>query len=245
MKISELKLNPNNPRIIKDDKFKKSAKYLQEFFKVRIAILLVFALISIKGYTQQNIQLMQSFEGYPIITLEHFNQDKYGTTYFFTDIELNELKGSPSLSLTKIMRTFTIKNQWSAHIEYNGGLFLSSTYSAPISNAYLVGIDYFIHSKDFSKTLNLKVNYKYISIPNESTVQLSGIWNVHLFNDKLSLLGFAHCWRESGSNIFYAEPQIWYNLVKSLSLGGEVKTSFNFNTEGFKTTPLIGIKITL
>jgi ParB-like chromosome segregation protein Spo0J len=31
VKISEVKSNPNNPRIIKDDKFKKLVKSIQEF----------------------------------------------------------------------------------------------------------------------------------------------------------------------------------------------------------------------
>jgi hypothetical protein len=31
MKLSKLKLNPTNPRIIKDDKFKKLVKSIQEF----------------------------------------------------------------------------------------------------------------------------------------------------------------------------------------------------------------------
>ena len=31
MKLSKLKLNPSNPRIIKDDKFKKLVKSIQEF----------------------------------------------------------------------------------------------------------------------------------------------------------------------------------------------------------------------
>lgn len=31
MKLTELKPNPNNPRLIKDDKFKKLVKSLQEF----------------------------------------------------------------------------------------------------------------------------------------------------------------------------------------------------------------------
>jgi len=31
LKLSEIKLNPNNPRIIKDDKFKKLKKSIQEF----------------------------------------------------------------------------------------------------------------------------------------------------------------------------------------------------------------------
>lgn len=31
VKISEIKLNPNNPRLIKDDKFKKLVKSIQEF----------------------------------------------------------------------------------------------------------------------------------------------------------------------------------------------------------------------
>jgi hypothetical protein len=31
MKLTQLKPNPNNPRLIKDDKFKKLVKSLQEF----------------------------------------------------------------------------------------------------------------------------------------------------------------------------------------------------------------------
>jgi hypothetical protein len=31
MKLSKLKSNPNNPRIIKDDKFKKLVKSIQDF----------------------------------------------------------------------------------------------------------------------------------------------------------------------------------------------------------------------
>ena len=31
VKITEIKSNPNNPRIIKDDKFKKLVKSIQEF----------------------------------------------------------------------------------------------------------------------------------------------------------------------------------------------------------------------
>ena len=31
MKVSDIKLNPDNPRIIKDDKFKKLVKSMQEF----------------------------------------------------------------------------------------------------------------------------------------------------------------------------------------------------------------------
>ena len=34
MKLSEIKLNPNNPRIIKDDKFKKLVKSINEFPKM-------------------------------------------------------------------------------------------------------------------------------------------------------------------------------------------------------------------
>ena len=34
MKLSEIKANPNNPRLIKDDKFKKLVKSIQEFPKM-------------------------------------------------------------------------------------------------------------------------------------------------------------------------------------------------------------------
>lgn len=213
--------------------------------KLKNKILLLLLVVTTTAIGQQNIQMMSSVKGKPIITLEHFSQDKYGTTYFFTDLELSEPKINQSLSLTKIMRTISIKNNWSAHLEYNGGLFYSPNYSSSIPNAYLVGADYFIHSKDFTKTLNLKASYKYISILNENTFQISGIWNVHLLEKKLSLLGFAHYWRELNNNVFYSEPQIWYNITPKFSIGGEVKTSYNFNQSGINVTPLAGIKIEL
>ena len=34
MKLSEIKANPNNPRVIKDDKFKKLVKSIQDFPKM-------------------------------------------------------------------------------------------------------------------------------------------------------------------------------------------------------------------
>jgi ParB-like chromosome segregation protein Spo0J len=34
MKLSELKINPNNPRLIKDDKFKKLVKSIEDFPKM-------------------------------------------------------------------------------------------------------------------------------------------------------------------------------------------------------------------
>jgi len=34
MKLSDIKANPNNPRIIKDDKFKKLVKSIEEFPKM-------------------------------------------------------------------------------------------------------------------------------------------------------------------------------------------------------------------
>ena len=34
MKLSEIKLNPNNPRILKDDKFKKLCQSIEQFPKM-------------------------------------------------------------------------------------------------------------------------------------------------------------------------------------------------------------------
>ena len=43
---------------------------------------------------------------------------------------------------------------------------------------------------------------------------------------------------------FLAEPQLWYNATKNLSLGTEIELSNNFVLDGFRINPTLGIKYT-
>jgi hypothetical protein len=58
--------------------------------------------------------------------------------------------------------------------------------------------------------------------------------------------GFADVWSEyglGGKTVFLTEPQLWYNINKSFSAGGEVEISNNFaGSNDFEVRPTIAIK---
>ena len=127
-----------------------------------------------------------------------------------------------------------------------------------------MGLDYFIHSKDFKNTLNLKALYKNIQKKDSDVpMQFTVVWAMNdLFGVKgLKFDGFADFWWEdhavdfradgscdTKSTVFITEPQLWYNVGQhfgcdNLSLGTEIELSNNFgSTGGFKCRPCLGVK---
>lgn len=220
--------------------------------------------------TAQNLQVHYDFgkgRNFVTTTFEMFKLDKLGNTFVFVDFDYNMNKEKhPSLAYMEIARCFTIcKSPFSAQIEYNGGLLALPTTSGgnsafEINNAYLAGVDYGWHSNDFSKFLNFKVLYKYIHGKNPHSFQLTGVWNLHFFKNKLTLSGFADFWKEDNLNfskpngeslstpektafVFLTEPQLWYNFTPNLSVGGEVEVASNFGAiKGWKACPTLGVK---
>ena len=173
----------------------------------------------------------------------------------------------PSLAYMEIARCFKFwKAPISIQLEYNGGLMLGKAANAFynegyfIQNAYLGGVDYAWHNPDFTKFLNLKILFKSIQGKNPASFQLTGVWNLNYLRNKLTLSGFADFWREDNLNftdargqvlaiptqtrfVFLTEPQIWYNLNKNLSVGGEIEIGANFGTvDGLKVSPAFGAK---
>lgn len=221
---------------------------------------------------QTNLQLHYDFgqdRKYFTSTLEMFKTDDWGNTFFFVDY--NYAYGaakSPSETYFEIARCLKFwKAPFSAHIEYNGGLgggnngsLPADSYSYPINSAWLGGVEYGWHDKTFTKFLNLQLLYKYIQDKNPVSFQVTGVWNLHLLKNKVTLSGFADFWREDNVNTddahgnsllvakeskftFISEPQFWYNVTGHLSLGGEVELSNNFaGVEGFKVCPTLAAK---
>ena len=152
----------------------------------------------------------------------------------------------------------------SAHVEYNGGLGAFSTnpgYGAyTINNAFLVGLDYGWHDKTFTKFLNLKLLYKDIVGKTSSSFQITGVWNLNFYKNKLTVSGFADFWKEDNTNfvdasnnplltptntkyVFITEPQFWYNVTPHLSFGSEIEIASNFGTvNGLKVCPTLAAK---
>ena len=243
--------------------------------KLKSLVLMALALLpASKALAQTNAQVLYDFgtdRKYVTLTLEMFKQDKWGSTYFFVDHDFNYDKMDPNSDNVSLGGTYTeisralnfwkdssLKN-WSLHAEYNGGI----TKNYPINNAWLFGVDYFIYSKDYKNTLNLKALYKTIrKKTSDVPMQLTAVWAMNdLFGIKgLKFNGFADFWWEDHtcfksngeaadrSTIFITEPQVWYNVgqhigVDNLSLGTEIELSNNFgSTYGFKCRPCLGVK---
>ena len=150
----------------------------------------------------------------------------------------------------------------SLQLEYNGGVY--SEYA--INNAFLLGLDYFVHSADFNNTFNFKLLYKHIVRADQKVpLQFTFVWGFQdLFGLKgLRFSGFADFWWEDhllfkdhygkilpalSHTVFLTEPQLWYSVGQffgcpNLNIGGEVELSYDFGSaKGFWCRPCAGLK---
>ena len=227
-------------------------------------VILTLLLVIAVGIKAQNVQLHYDFggalydkdlHGRPVLTttVEMFKPDKWGSTFFFIDMDYSS-KGVQA-AYWEIARELRFwEPPFSIHVEYNGGTSNAFSYK----NAYLCGLTYTFNSKDFSKGFSLSAMYKYIQKhKSPNNFQLTGTWYIHFAKNGLcTFTGFADWWREEtdyGKFIFLSEPQFWLNLNKfkhiadnfNLSVGGEVELSNNFGgRDGFYTIPTLAIKWT-
>lgn len=219
--------------------------------------------LSAIGAAGQNIQLHYDFEREcATATVEMFRPDKIGSTYFFVDMDFNpKMTGAYFEIARELCFWQKSKLNWlSIHAEYNGGL---DNIAGSYNNAWLGGLTYSGHSKDYTKTWSLSAMYK--AIPGArnasghsrvNSFQITGVWGVLFAKGWLSFDGFFDFWREdrpwqNTRLIFMAEPQLWVNLNRipgwkdvNLSIGSEVELSHNFVGKGFHACPTIGAKWT-
>lgn len=240
----------------------------------------ILALTSVCAFAQ-NVQLHYDFghnlynggdkdlsnRGHFTTTVENFKADKWGSTYFFVDMDYKSTgaaKNSNCLgAYMEISRELcfwqdTKLNWLSFHVEYNGGL---NTAVSSFNNAWLTGLTYSGHSADYSKTWSLSALYKYIPgtvsaavNKEEHNFQITGVWGINFANGWCTFSGFVDFWRENRPwqdtrFIALSEPQFWVNLNKingmrdvNLSVGGEVELSYNFAGKGFYAIPTLAAK---
>ena len=229
---------------------------------LKLLLAALFALATL-GAEAQNVQAHYDFgRKSATTTVEMFRADGGGSTFFFVDMDY-----SPKVigAYWEISRELCFwqksKMNWlSVHVEYDGGL---NTAAGSFNNAFLGGLTYSGHSKDWSKTWSITASYKVIpgtiGLNGEKDIhgfQITGVWNLDFFKHWISFNGFADFWREArpwqGTGyIFLAEPQLWVNLNQikgwdkvKLSVGTEVELSHNFVKKGFCVNPTIAAKWT-
>ncbi len=214
----------------------------------------------------QNIQLHYDFGRniYPdeesnrqkvTVTLEQFKADKWGSWYYFVDIDLSrkETKGA----YTEISREFNLGtgSPFAAHVEYDGGL---GSRSGSYQQAALIGPAYNWHNADFTTTWSVQLLYKRFFKESDTnsayhSAQLTGVWSTTFANKKCTFAGFIDFWRGEnpvnghGKLVILTEPQFWYNATEHLSIGTEVEVSDNFvyntyNDKTFFINPTLALK---
>ena len=238
------------------------------FKKFLVAVAFATLALAQGAQAQTNLQTFYDFgknRGHFTTTLEGFYNDNWGNTFFFIDYDYN-LKDAklvnqgPSGSYMEIARCLnfwqnTPLSPLSLQVEYNG--------LVGVNQNFLFGLDYFLHSEDFSNTFNFKLLYKTFSngATSDIPLQFTFVWGMQdLFGLKgLRFSGFADIWGENVINfmegadkprkfVFISEPQLWYNIgslfgVPNLNIGGEVELSWNFaGYDGFYARPCIGTK---
>lgn len=216
----------------------------------RFSLLAALLLSLSAAQAQTNIQELYDFNRKHLATtLEMFKGDGWGSTFFFTDIYHPTDLSSPTGFYTEISRSLnfwrgTSLEAFSAHVEWNGGQMAN--------NAWLLGVEYFVHSQDFSNTFTFSLMYKRISgsvgTPlfdkvSDVPLQFTFVWNMNrLFGvEGLSFSGFLDVWGENqwwlGSDytkmVLLSEPQLWYAVgrhfgCENLLVGGEVELAYNF-----------------
>ena len=223
-------------------------------------ILMAMLLIASVSYAQ-NVQMHYDFGGSiydkelssrPVVTttVESFKADKWGSTFFFIDMDYtSEGVGSAYWEISRQLKFWD--NPFSIHVEYNGGLVKGASFN----NCYLSGITYTYNNDSYSRGFGVSALYKYIQKhKNPNNFQLTANWYMHFKQGLYTFSGFADWWRETNPNgnfIFMAEPQFWLNLNKikgvskdlNLSIGTEVELTNNFGfRKGFYAIPTIAAK---
>lgn len=206
-----------------------------------IALLAIAAL----GAHAQNIQFHYDFGRniYPdeedgrqkvTITLEQFKADKWGSWFYFVDLDLSRKFFKSAYA--EISREINVckGSPFAVHVEYNGGLAAAS---GSFQQAGLIGAAWNGHTADFSKTYSVQLMYKrffksydYTSAFN--SFQLTGVWGLN-FGKSFRFSGFIDFWRGEkpdghGQLVILSEPQFWYNATPNLSFGSEIEISNNF-----------------
>lgn len=231
----------------------------------KLILILFVCLLGVSSFGQ-NVQTHYDLgEGreYLTTTVEMFRPDKFGSTFFFIDMNYGEagIEGVTN-AYWEIARALTLfKSPIAAHIEYNGGFgqFPATPFNGAyqINDAYLGGLEYSLNAKDFSRGLTIQTLFKSIRGKNDASFQLTAVWYMNLLNNKVTFSGFADFWKEDNvfglgtaaeettEFVFLAEPQLWYNFCKNFAAGGEVELSSNFaGNKGFMVNPTVALKYT-
>jgi len=208
--------------------------------------MIILALCITEMYAQ-NLQLHYDLgedRNYFTSTFEMYKPDEYGATFMFIDFDFN-FPGNNSISLAyfEIARYFSVYRQLSLTLQYNDGVTAVpvqevGNIAVTLNQTWLAGISVPINLGFV--TLNTDFLFRKTYRSDAPDGQITVTWFVPFLTNKFTFTGFLDIWtqdellrlRDTPSDdkevVFLAEPQLWYNVWRHLSLGTEIEISNNF-----------------
>lgn len=138
-----------------------------------------------------------------------------------------------------------------------GGITEPKQYSYYITNTWQAGAE--VPMRWQGAWLTAVLDYKYVSYPKPTNDPIFTLyWYRGLFHYKFEFTGDFSIWTENRNHgdeatagakgkqgFFFAEPQLWYNGTKALSLGSKLNCYYHVNTPDnvFQAYPTLAVKI--
>lgn len=216
-------------------------------------VFLVMLLVAVSGYSQM-LQVhydMGEDREYVTTTLEMYKPDALGATFWFVDMDYNSADQNKSNSLAyweiaRYFKTPLLNEKLSATIQYNDGTLAGFGSLPPV---WLGGISYPIDLGFM--TLNTDLLYRHMDVSDSPDWQLTLVWFKPLFQGKVHFTGFFDLWTQDIPQenmdegfVILTEPQLWYALNETFSVGTEFEISHNFlpQYDDWKVMPTVAVK---
>jgi len=206
---------------------------------------------------------------YPTIYFQYFKDQDSGHAFikpgsFLLKIQ-TDLQGAGhniSQAYIQISQSFRCwKPPVFLSLQYSGGLGVTDPkqYSYYINNAFSLGLSYPFQWK--GAWLSAVLDYKYIPYAKPTHDPLFTLyWWSGYFHYKLEFAGDFSAWTENKDHgdaytagqrgkrfFFFAEPQLWYNINKTFSLGTKINMYYHINIpdDRFQTYPTLAVRCKL
>lgn len=159
--------------------------------------------------------------------------------------------------VTQSFRAWQPKIFWQFGYSGGAGITNPKQYSYYITNTFVTGAEIPFRWKGAFFTGILDYRYVAYNRPTSDPIYTLYWWE-GLFHYKLELAGDVNFWTENRSQgtaetigetgkrfFFFGEPQVWFNLSKSLAIGSKIDLYYHINTIAniFQGYPTIAVKV--
>jgi len=176
--------------------------------------------------------------------IQMLNRDKLGTYYWSIDMKYS-VEDSATFAQLQLFRTFKLPKMKYLQVAVGHAGIVG------LNGYYFAGIH---HPLKFGKlTLLPLLLYQYNKIAQSPDIRFMTGYSASLFNDKISIFGFANAFTSDKYNagevdgktvVASLAPQIFYNLNKTFAIGTQIDASVNkYVRDGkVKVLPSIGLR---